>query len=135
MEKAKLGGIFSIIAGSFGVLTLFIIIGAILLFGALINTDSRAFFGSDEATARTVLDALGVIYGAVGLFCAALGVLGIVGGVYALKKKHWGLALAGAIAGAWTFLPCGVVAIIFTSMARTEFDAQAKPPSAAPPIG
>ena len=59
-----------------------------------------------------------------GWIASALGaVLGIIGGVYALQRKYWGLALAGAIAGSISFFPCGIVAIIFTAMAKPEFDA------------
>ncbi len=31
-----------------------------------------------------------------GIFGALLGILGIIGGTLALKKKHWGWAIAGA---------------------------------------
>jgi hypothetical protein len=54
---------------------------------------------------------------------ALIGALGIVGGVYAIKKKHWALALAGAIAGTVTFFPCGIPAIIFVSLGKEEFTA------------
>jgi hypothetical protein len=48
-------------------------------------------------------------------------VLAIVGGAFALKKRHWPLALAGAIAGTITFFPCGIPAIIFVSLGKEEF--------------
>ena len=62
-----------------------------------------------------------VFYSAIGLFYALVGVLGIVGGVFALKKNRWSLALAGAIAGTVTFFPCGIPAIIFVTLAKQEF--------------
>jgi len=42
-----------------------------------------------------------------GPVCLLLGILGIVGGVYALKRKHWGLGLTAAIAGTLLFFPTG----------------------------
>ena len=51
-----------------------------------------------------------------------LGIVAIVGGVYALKRRIWGLALAGAICslfGAWFIL--GILAIIFVIMGKGEF--------------
>ena len=52
-----------------------------------------------------------------------LGIVAIVGGVYALKRRLWSLALAGAICalfGPWFVL--GVLAIIFVAMGKGEFE-------------
>jgi hypothetical protein len=52
-----------------------------------------------------------------------LGVVAIVGGVYALKRRIWGLALAGSICalfGPWFIL--GVLAIIFVTIGKNEFE-------------
>jgi hypothetical protein len=54
-----------------------------------------------------------------------LGIIGIVGGVYALRREAWGLALAGAICAfiplilPWNIL--GLLAIIFVSLGKHEF--------------
>ena len=68
-----------------------------------------------------------VFYAAIGLLFALVGVLGIVGGIFAIKKKRWGLALAGAIAGTVTFFPCGIPAIIFVTLGKPEFSAPETP--------
>jgi hypothetical protein len=50
------------------------------------------------------------------------GIIAIVGGIYALQRKIWGLALAGAILaviGPWFIL--GILAIIFVALAKGEF--------------
>jgi hypothetical protein len=75
---------------------------------------------------ESALNLIMVMYGAMGSFYALLGVLGIVGGIYALRLKQWGLALTAAIAAAIVFLPFGIVAVVFTSLSRGEFTA-AKP--------
>jgi hypothetical protein len=54
---------------------------------------------------------------------AIIGILAIIGGIYALQRKIWGLALAGSIAA--FFLPSwllGVAAIIFTALSKNEFE-------------
>ena len=50
------------------------------------------------------------------------GIIAIVGGVYALMRRVWGLALAGSICaliGPWFLL--GILAIIFVSLGKREF--------------
>jgi hypothetical protein len=50
------------------------------------------------------------------------GIIAIIGGIYALLRKIWGLALAGSICaliGPWFIL--GVLAIIFVSLGKGEF--------------
>jgi len=60
------------------------------------------------------------IAGAVAL---ALGIIAIVGGICSLKRRVWGLALAGAICA--LFPPhvavLGILAIIFVALAKGEF--------------
>ena len=49
------------------------------------------------------------------------GVLAIVGGIYALSRKRWGLALAGSIAALFPILLPGIVSIILTVKSKKEF--------------
>jgi hypothetical protein len=50
----------------------------------------------------------------------AFGIVALVGGINALKRKRWGLALAGSILS----LPgvMAILAIIFVSLGKKEFD-------------
>jgi len=59
--------------------------------------------------------------GVVGGFIA-LGVFTLIGGIYALRGRMWGLALAGAICATFPAAPAGVLAIIFISLAKREFE-------------
>jgi|WetSurMetagenome_2_1015567.scaffolds.fasta_scaffold18824_3 hypothetical protein len=118
-NNAKIGGILSIICGAFGVLGLFCMLLVIVLI-RYIPTDTFGLYGNSLSTTE-VSNLLIVIYGAMGVGCALLGALAIVGGAYALKRRYWGLALAGAIAGVLIFFPCGIAAIIFTAISRPEF--------------
>lgn len=52
---------------------------------------------------------------------AVFGILAIVGGICALRRKGWGWALAGAIAGIIPFFPLGIASIVFLTMSRDEF--------------
>jgi hypothetical protein len=55
---------------------------------------------------------------------AILGILAIVGGICALRRKRWGWALAGAVGGVLPFFPLGIASTILTVMARDEFERQ-----------
>jgi len=55
---------------------------------------------------------------------AVTGVLALVGGIFALQRKRWGLALTGSIAAFFPFGILGVVATIFTSLSRKDFEGQ-----------
>jgi hypothetical protein len=80
-----------------------------------------------------------VIGGVLTFFVAGLGALigapliilsivAIVGGVFAIRKRVWGLALAGAICGFIVGLPfiapailLGIPAIVFTALGKGQF--------------
>ena len=108
--KPTTAGILSIVAGAFGV------IGGILI-------------GTIGVIAGGVLGALGLpIIGnlVAGLLAVpiALGAVAIVGGIYALKRRAWGLSLGGAICA--LLIPTGnvlgILAIIFVVMGKDEFE-------------
>ena len=53
----------------------------------------------------------------------ALGAVAVAGGIYALKRQLWGLALAGAIAVLLTGnLILGILSLIFIIMSKREFE-------------
>ncbi len=60
----------------------------------------------------------------LGIPCAIIGILAIVGGVFALRRKVWGLALAGSIASLFSFhlFFLGIAAIVFTALSKNEFE-------------
>jgi uncharacterized membrane protein YbaN (DUF454 family) len=59
----------------------------------------------------------------VGVTLFALGIVAIVGGVSALRRKNFGLSLAGAIC-ALPSMPLGILAVIFVSVSNKEFEAK-----------
>jgi hypothetical protein len=121
-NKHVIGGILSIVCGSIGILGLFGIIFVIILLRFTLNQVQMQQIPGLQFDFNTLIT---IIYGAAGLFSLVLGILGIIGGVAALRRLHWGLALAGAVSGTLVFFPCGIVAVILIAMGRSEF---IKPP-------
>ena len=50
------------------------------------------------------------------------GILPIVGGIFALKRKRWKLALAGSIGAIIGFVFSGVPALVLILMSKNEFE-------------
>jgi hypothetical protein len=126
-NNAKVGGILSIVSGAFGFLGAGYFVLMLWLFNFMFTTPQPQGPMTPEFP-QEMFQIMAIIYGGIGLILALIGVLAIVGGVYALKKRHWLLALAGAIAGTVTFFPCGIPAIIFVSLGKEEFTAAEPPP-------
>jgi len=62
------------------------------------------------------------IFGIIAIPIIILGIIAIVGGIYALRRKVWGLALAGSICALfWPGFILGILAIIFVAMGKNEF--------------
>ena len=62
-----------------------------------------------------------IIGGCVGI----LGIVAIVGGISAIRKKRFGLSLAGAICALPSAI-LGILAVIFVSLGKREFGAERK---------
>jgi hypothetical protein len=63
-----------------------------------------------------------IIFAFIGLFGLVTGVLAVVGAVYNLRRKNWGLSLAGAIASLLPFNLLGLASIILLAMSKNEFE-------------
>jgi amino acid transporter len=60
------------------------------------------------------------------MFALLLGIMSIIGGIFALMRKAWGAALAGAITALYPWGIFGILAIIFVAMAKQEFSKPSK---------
>ena len=115
------GGILSIVGGTLeviggGIMVVLAIGTRILLRLALLPFHPGDWFEHILAVVPTWL----IIVGGPLL---VLGILAIVGGVSAIRRKRFGLSLAGAICA----LPSGILgilAVIFVSLAKREFGAE-----------
>jgi hypothetical protein len=61
----------------------------------------------------------------LGVPLLVLGIVAIVGGVSALRRKSFGLSLAGAICAVPTFILgiLGILSVIFVALSKREFEA------------
>ena len=107
-------GILDIVAGA---LTL---IGGIIYF--IVGGLFFAMLSGNISAGEEFLAFLPVIF----MFFAALGIiigiLAVIGGIFALRNKIWGLALAGSIAAIIPFWPLGIASIVFTALSKDEFE-------------
>ena len=46
----------------------------------------------------------------------------LIGGIYALKRKMWGWALASSILSILAFLPLGIAATVLVAQSKNEFE-------------
>ena len=100
--KPTTAGILSIVAGAIGLIVGIVVASVGEMVGAL-----TGFLG----------------LGAVGAPLIVFGIVAIVGGIFALRRRIWGLALAGAICA---LVPppiavLGILAIIFIALSKREF--------------
>jgi hypothetical protein len=109
------GGILNIISGVIGLIATAILVAFSVTLGAGI--------------ARDVLSSLGflnigiplTIIWLVAIPMLIISIVAIISGVYAVNKKNWGLALAGAICSIVPSQVIGVIAVILIVMSKKEF--------------
>ena len=64
---------------------------------------------------------LGGMLSGIGGGVIGIGIIALIGGIFALRRQIWGLALAGSILAIICMPPLGVLAVIFLSMGKREF--------------
>ncbi len=129
---AIVGGVMSIVAGALGALGGLALVLFAVLFSSLLSwvANTSDAFGPAE---RGLTGLVGLMYGSMGAFLLLVGILALIGGICAVRRRLWGLALAGSIATILAFFPVGIVAVVFTAMARPEFSANGATPAVSPP--
>jgi len=60
-------------------------------------------------------------FGLIGVPSIVFGIIAIIGGVFALQRRIWWLALTGSICALLSAWCLGVLAIIFTAVSQKEF--------------
>jgi len=68
--------------------------------------------------AITITSTVLIVIGAVSL---AFGIVALIGGICAIRRRRWGLALAGSILALPSEALLGILAIIFVSIGKKEF--------------
>lgn len=62
----------------------------------------------------------GLLFG-LALPFALLAILAVIGGIYAIRRKAWGLALAGSISAFFCCFILGIIAIPLIAISHSEF--------------
>ena len=115
--KPTVAGVLNIVAGSVGLVA---VIGLII---AIIITGGSYLPGTDEIPKFVPYLLIGI---AVPL--AIFSVLSLLGGIYAVQRKVWWLALTGSITAIFASipllggLPVGITATILTALSKNEFE-------------
>lgn len=116
--KPTTAGILSIVGGSVGILGA-LTVGALGAWGLMGMDGMWGTWGSGGHMMPWGANLLG----SFGLVALILGAIAIVGGIFALQRKHWGLSLAGAICAALVPMSfvLGILAIVFIAISHDEF--------------
>jgi hypothetical protein len=104
--KPSVAGILNIVAGA----------GCVL--GAFGMGVASAIFGTWSG-----FPFFGVLFGFLAIPAAILGVLAIIGGVFALQRRRWGWALVGSIAGILVSHVIGIISVVLIALSKDEFKA------------
>jgi len=102
--KPPTAGILSIVAGLLG-----------LIGGLVVGVIGGTFAGLAE------IPGIGGVLAAIAIPLIIIGIVAIVGGIYAVKRRLWGLALAGTICSLICVWFLGIPAIIFVILGKNEF--------------
>ncbi|MEJ2739041.1 MAG: hypothetical protein P8105_04310 [Dehalococcoidia bacterium] len=113
--KPVAGGVLSIIAGVFSLIGCIVTISLIGVVGSSYIWD---YTGLDPVSAGVVQTVLVI----VSIVTFITGILPLIGGIYSLQRKRWGLALAGSITAIIGTTILGILSVIFIAMAKNEFE-------------
>ncbi|MEN8613795.1 hypothetical protein ABFB09_00735 [Dehalogenimonas sp. THU2] len=121
-NKSQAAGILIIISGAIGLLSS-LFTPAMIPMMKEIMSDPGVWEGTmTAAQIDSFVEFMGTFMIVMALIGIALSILAILGGVYAMRRRAWGLALAGSIASILLFFPTGIPAVVFTALSRSEFE-------------
>ena len=115
--KPVVAGILDIALGILNLLGMFVFIGLLVAFGGGVLTVVRI-------VELIPLWLSGMVQGVLIVLAILLAVssaLPLIGGIYALQRKSWGLALAGSIVAILSLVPLGIVSTVLIALSRDEF--------------
>jgi hypothetical protein len=116
--KPIVAGILNIITGVFGLLGFLSVIIAIVA----ISSGGPVFWRFTQEVFPFGINLAQAILVMVAIFLAIVAILPLLGGIYGIQRKKWGLALTGSIAAIFGSFILGILATIFTAIAKDEFD-------------
>ena len=95
--------------------------GVLTIIGGVLGIGVGAFIAT---MGELVEELAGLVWlsGAIGAPLIAIGLIALIGGIYALRARAWGFALAGAILAIICGGPFGILGTIFVSLRKGEFE-------------
>jgi hypothetical protein len=115
--KPTVAGILEIVSGACGLL-------ATIGLGIAISITGGFYIPGTEE----IPDFVPALLTGIAIPLAILSILALIAGIYAIQRKLWGLALAGAISSIFASifllggLPVGIFATIIIAMSKNEFE-------------
>ena len=115
--KPTVAGILDIVSGAVGLLAVSGLIIAVSVTGGFYIPGTEAI----PKFAPSLLASMAVPL-------AILSILSLVGGIYAVQRRKWGLVLAGSISSIFASipllggLPVGITATVLTALSKNEFE-------------
>lgn len=109
------GGILCIISGALGFVAIAFLLTFGSIFGITIARDVMVSLGYWQASLPLTI--MGII--AIPLLC--VNIVAIIGGIYAIQRRGWGMALAGSICAIFPSQVLGILAVVFIAISRKEF--------------
>jgi hypothetical protein len=119
--KPQVAGILSIVGGTIGLMGSFGILIAITAIGA-----GRHWAGGWTDNWDWQVGNVIPILWAIGIPMFLCSLTSVVGGIFAVQRKLWGLALAGSITAFFPVWIFGLMATIFTAISKDEFKPASK---------
>ena len=113
--KPQISGILSIIGG---VIALF---GSLAMLIAILAVGITGNWARDWEFGWLPFNIFSILW-AIGIPMFVCGIVAITGGIYALQRKAWGMALAGSIAAFFPAWILGLGSVILIATARDEFE-------------
>jgi hypothetical protein len=109
--KPTVAGILIIVSGVTGLIAVFGLIIAIIVTG-----------GFNISETEQIPTFVPVLLTGIAIPLAVVSILSLVGGIYAVQRKKWRLALAGSISVIFASIPVGIAATILTALSKDEFE-------------
>ncbi|MAG14715.1 MAG: hypothetical protein CL874_02375 [Dehalococcoidales bacterium] len=116
--KPIVAGILNMIVGTFNLLGMLIIIVVLVAIGSGILALSSVM-NLIPLWLSGIAQGLLVI---IAILLAIFSAIPLMGGIYAVQRKNWGLALAGSIVAILSSIPVGITSTVLVALAKNEFE-------------
>lgn len=123
-SKSTVAGILNIVAGAinlFGLIIVIIMFITVAMVDASIAWDHSPIISPPADGYVRTWNLPGGVYTATA-YLLITGVLPLLGGIYALGRRRWGVVLAGSIAAILGPMPLGIAALVFTALSKKKFE-------------